>query len=546
MSNTMPTPNQFPRPQAMQVAEKVTQALQTHVGSADPSACEADPTGSHLAALFDQLAGSKQLAVFKKRTAGEALIQWLLQHGKMYLDAAEISPASVYWLDERHETKKLRSAPKFEFVSLLAGKCGRNQEDPLFKAARDYLLTRALDPESSIAQRAKIVQFWTTQTVDENTVCYLSRGCSLIRCSAQGLEEVPMGTDGVLMPEEFCLPEWQLHLDPGMCTSPDELPFIAGSGLGKEERILFAIYLITLPLGHVGQLPPLSLEGPPASGKTTALVEAGRLFFGESFMPTDPMGKDAKQAIPRLLNQQKMVAYDNMDNPHLMRGFADRLAASTTGASSFEKTHYRNRETTPLPVNAVETLSAVNVDFLLRHPTLSSRLLNLRWEKTRDNFNRGLVERTRREKRSSVLSFIAHTVAGVLAEFDPDEPVSYRFDYWARCYYACARVLGCTDSAKAALDKVLHHSQERGVAADQYGAMIFDELQPGDSLAGTAGDILDAVKHRASGDARISSIEFGRWLSVVAPVARGLSITSRYDRHKKQNVYTVSRDLESD
>jgi hypothetical protein len=546
MSNTVQTPDHFGRPQATQVAEKVNQALQTHVDNVAPSASNPDSKGRHLAALFDQLAGSKQLAVFKKRTAGEALINWLLQHGKMYLDAAEISPAGVYWLDERHEAKKLCSATKIQFVSLLAGKCGRNQEDPLFKAARDYLFTRALDPESSIARRAKIVQFWTTQTVDGKTVCYLSRGCSLIKCLAEGVEEVPMGTDGVLMPEEFCLPEWQLHADPDACASPDELPFIAESGLGKDERIVFSIYLSILPLVYAGQLPPLSLEGPPASGKTTALVEAGRLFFGESFMPTDPMGKDAEQAIPRLLNQHKMVSYDNMDNQYLVRGFADRLAASTTGAASLEKTHYRNREVTSLPVNAAQTLSAVNMDFLLQHPTLSSRLLNLCWDKPRDSFNRGFVERTRREKRSSVLSFIAHTVSRILGEFKPDEAVSYRFDHWARCYYACSRVLGCHESASSALEKVLHRSQERGISADQYGAMLLEELQSGASLAGTAGEILDVIKHHASADARISPLEFGRWLSAVGPVARGLTITSRYDRHKKQNVYCVSRDLESD
>lgn len=546
MSNTMPTPDQFPRPQAMQVAEKVTQALQTYVGSAGPSACEADPTGSHLAALFDQLAGSKQLAVFRKRTAGEALIKWLQQHGKMYLDAAEISPAGVYWLDERHEAKKLRSTAKTEFLSLLAGKCGRNWEDPLFKAARDYLFTRALDPESLVATRAKIAQFWTTLTIDGETVCYISRGCSLIKCSGQKVEEVPMGTDGVLVPEEFCLPEWDFCPDADACTKPEDLPFIAESGLGKEERLIFTIYLIILPLGRSGQLPPLALEGPPQSGKTTALVEAGRLFFGDSFMPTDPIGKDAEQAMPRLLNQKKMVTYDNLDNPHLLRGFPDRLAASTTGAASHERTHYKNREITLLLVNAVQTMSAVNTDFLIQHPTLSSRLLNLCWETTRSSFNLEAVERARREKRSSVLSFIAHTVSKIIADYRADEPVRYRFDHWARLYKACARVLGCEQLAENALRNVLHLSQERGVVADPYGAMVLAQLQPGDEVSGTAGEILDKIRHHAPGEAKISSCELGRWLSVVSPVARGFSITSAYDKHKKQKTYRVCRDCESD
>jgi len=532
--------------QATEVAEKVAKALSSDVHAENQPSANYDPKGSGLVALFDQLASSKMLAPFKKREAGNAAIGWLAQHGKIYLDEADISPAGVYWLDERSEPKKLRSATKPEFLSLLAGKCGRNSEDPHLKAARDYLFTRALDPESPVATRAKIMQFWTTQRVEGETFCYISRGCSLIKCSGQKIEEVPMGTDGVLMPEEFCLPEWDFYSDPDACINPEALPFIEDSGLGKDERIIFAIYLTVLPLARSGQLPPLALEGPPQSGKTTALVEAGRLFFGDSFMPTDPVGKDANQAMPRLLNQQRMVTYDNMDNPHLLRGFADRLAASTTGAASFEKTHYKNREITLLPVNAVQTMSAVNTDFLIQHPTLSSRLLNLCWETTRSSFNLEFVERTRREKRSSVLSFIAHAVSKTIADYRADEPVWYRFDHWARLYKACSRVLGREALADTALRNVLHLSQERGVVADQYGAMVLAQLQPGDEVSGTAGEILDKIKHHAPAEAKISSSELGRWLSVVAPVARGFSITSEYDKHRKQKTYKVCRDCESD
>ncbi len=532
--------------QAAEVAEKVAKALSSDVHAGNQPSANYDPTGSGLVTLFDQLAYSKELAAFKKREAGKAAIGWLTRHGKIYLNEADISPAGVYWLDERSEPKKLRSASKPEFLSLLAGKCGRNSEDPLFKAARDYLFTRALDPESPVATRAKIAQFWTTLSIDGETVCYISRGCSLIKCSGQKVEEVPMGTDGVLMPEEFCLPGWDFCPDADACTNPEDLPLIAESGLGKEERLIFTIYLIILPLGRSGQLPPLALEGPPQSGKTTALVEAGRLFFGDSFMPTDPIGKDAEQAMARLLNQKKMIAYDNLDNPHLLRGFSDRLAASTTGAASNEKTHYKNREITLLPVNAVQTMSAVNTDFLIQHPTLSSRLLNLCWETTRSSFNLEAVERARREKRSSVLSFIAHTVSKIIADYRADEPVRYRFDHWARLYKACSRVLGREELADTALRNVLHLSQERGVVADQYGAMVLAQLQPGDEVSGTAGEILDKIKHHAPAEGKISSSELGRWLSVVAPVARGFSITSEYDKHKKQKTYKVCRDCESD
>ena len=303
-----------------------------------------------------------------------------------------------------------------------------------------------------------------------------------------------------------------------------------------------------LPLSLPGTFPPLALEGPPQSGKTTALVEAGRLFFGDSFHATDPVGQDAERAIPRLLSVCAILVWDNMDNLHSnsVRGFADRLAASTTGAASAEKTHYINGEVTDLPVNAVQMLSAVSTEPLIRHPTLASRLLNLSWQQIRTDFDKQAVEDATRANRCKVLSFIAHTISRTLEEFDPAEKVQFRFDYWARLYSACARAIGCENRATMALASSLRQSQERGVAADKYGSMILRALGPGETISGEARQILDEIKSHALPDDKISPSSLGRWLRTVQPVARALSVSSRYDTHKKQHVYSVTRKPDSD
>jgi hypothetical protein len=275
-------------------------------------------------------------------------------------------------------------------------------------------------------------------------------------------------------------------------------------------------------------------------------VEAGRLFYGDAFRAIDPNGKDAEAAIPRMLSLFRLLVWDNLDNEHNLRGFVDRLAASTTGASSMEKTHYVNGKVTVLPVHAAQCLSAVNTDFLTRHPTLASRLINLVWATPRTDFNLQFVREQTRAKRSSTLSFIAHTMSKAIAEFDPEEKVTFRFDCWQRFYNSCARVLLCEDMAKEAFLDVMKRSQERGLVADKYGAALLSALQPGESLTGVSGDIFDRIKHYLPPDEKFSSYELSAWLrNMTAHVARGISVKiAGRDNHLKQHIFTVSRNAE--
>lgn len=505
-----------------------------------------DPDGLQLKALFDKIPLLEEKEFCKARKAGEALLGWLQQHGKIYLDKESPEPDGIYWLDKRHGESRLRALNGTGCCALLASKCGRRMDDKFFIAAKDHVVTRVLDPDSNTAVYATIVHSWTTHGFGNEAKCYISNGSSLVRCSSAGVNVVPMGTDGVLIPEQSALPEWEIGDGSEAGISPDELPFIAGSGLDRNGCVILGIYLTLLPLSRPGEVPPLALEGAPQSGKTTALVEAGRLFFGDAFRATDPVGQDAERAIPRLLHICRLLVWDNLDNLHSLRGFADRLAASTTGAASAEKTHYKNRDVTHLPVNAAQMLSAVSTEFLIRHPTLASRLINLSWENIRADFDMQAVREATRTKRSSVLSHIAHTISKTIGAFDPTEKVQFRFDYWTRLYNGCARVMGRENTAKIALSSALIRSQERGMAADKYGAMFLRALQPGAAISGDAGEILEAIKSHAWVDDKVSPSALGSWLRTVQPVARTFSVSNCYDKHRKQYVYRVTRNPDSD
>lgn len=539
----MPVGNGSSPMQAQAVAAAVIKALQSTdcIQSPDESA-SADPTGQGLCALFDRLTEEKAKQPFKTRKAGQALIEWLRFHGEIYVDRKRSEEENLFWLDKRNGMPRLRRMQGQEFNAFLAGRCGRNSEDTGFKAAKDWVFTSAFDPESGTATRVETSQHWATRGYGKDTVFYISNGCQLVKGTSEEIAIVPMGTDGILIPEEFALPEWTLTEREALDVSLDELSLVRDSGLDRNGLYVFTLYLTVLWLIPPGEIPPLAIEGPSGSGKTTLLTESSRLFFGPDFNPISPVGEDAEKAIPRLLNLNRLVVWDNLDDPRSLRGFAERLSASTTGAASAEKMHYQNGKVVNLPVKAAQMLSSLNMDFILRCPTTASRLLNLSWEMPRSNFDKMKVVEEVRSKRSLVLSFIAHTASKTIAQYDPSEKCDFRFDYWQRVYNACARALDCEQKAKKSLSAVLAQSQERGTSADAYGALLLQALQPGESVQGTAGKIFDSIKAGAGEEQKISPQGLSSWLRRAAPVARGFKIKPHYDRCLKQWLFDVTRD----
>lgn len=542
----MPVGNDSLPLQAETVAAAIVKALQsTDCVKAPVEAAIEDPKGQGLCALFDRLTEEKAKLPFKTRKAGQALIEWLRFHGEIYVDSKQSEEENLFWLDKRNGTTRLRCMQGQEFDAFLAGRCGRNSEDKSFKAAKDCVFTSAFDPESGTATRVETSQHWATRGYGKDTTFYISNGCQLVKGTGEKVAIVPMGTDGILIPEAFALPEWTLAETEESGVSPDELSLLCDSGLDHNGLRVFTLYLTVLWLVPPGEIPPLAIEGPSGSGKTTLLTEAARLFFGPEFNPISPVGEDAEKAIPRLLNLNRLVVWDNLDDPRGLRGFAERLSASTTGAASAEKMHYKNGKVVNLPVKAAQMLSSLNMDFILRCPTTASRLLNLSWEMPRSNFDKPRVVEEVRSKRSRVLSFIAHTASKTIAQYDPAEKCDFRFDYWQRVYNACARALDCEQEAKESLRAVLGQSQERGTSADTYGALLLQALQPGELVQGTAGKIFESIKGSAGEEQKISPQGLSSWLRKAAPVARGFKIKQHYDRYLKQWVFDVSRDENS-
>jgi hypothetical protein len=532
--------------QAEAVAAAVIKALKnSDCVEAPVEAAIEDPAGQGLCALFDRLTEDKAKVVFKTRKAGQALVEWLRFHGEIYIDRKMSEEENLFWLDKRNGRTRLRCMQGQEFDAFLAGRCGRNSDDKSFKDAKDWVFTSALDPESGTATCVEISQHWATRGYGNDTVFYISNGYQLVKGTSKGVAIVPMGTDGVLMPEAFALPEWTLAGTESLGVGPGELSLIRESGLDHNGLHVFTLYLTILWLIPPGEIPPLAIEGPSGSGKTTLLTEAARLFFGPEYNPISPVGEDADKAIPRLLNLNRLVVWDNLDDPRGLRGFAERLSASTTGAASAEKMHYKNGKVVNLPVKAAQMLSSLNMDFILRCPTAASRLLNLSWEMPRSNFDKPKVVEEARSKRSDVLSFIAHIASRTIAQYDPAEKCDFRFDYWQRIYNACARALDCEEKAKDSLCAVLGQSQERGTSADTYGALLLQALSPGELVRGTAGKIFESIKTISSEEQNISPQGLSSWLRKAAPVARGFKIKQHYDRYLKQWVFDVSRDANS-
>jgi|GEM_PF-2395206 len=515
------------------------------VGTAEKEARAAgtpipDPTGERLLAEGKRIIAEAKTEQERGRKLGEKLSSWLRQHGSMIIDKDNITSEGCYWMDTRYKPQ-LRSMVEEETKALLARKCGESENSANMKAAFDMVSTMAKDPEGTPAQRAELSVWWDRRGSGADSRIFISSGPELVRCSKEGVSVVPMGTEGVLIPSRRALPPWELKSVRDSVFA-DQLLSVKESGLEADDQLFWALYLCALPMCRPYEAPPIALEGPPQSGKTTMLRQSGRLFAGDEFSVSDPTGQDAERAHSRLLAYNRFVAWDNLDNPRKISWFADKLASSSTGASSNEKTHYKNAGVTNLPIRAAQTLSAINCDFLLRLSTLSTRLLVLKWKSVRSSFNSSRGEDDLIEKRDAVLSWIAHTIAQALKGWRDDDPISFRFDYWNRCFLNVARAHKTGPKAAEVLKTIIASGRERGVSAGYYGSALYEALKAGENLSGKASVILNRLcVAKPPAEYEPSTTGFAAWIGNARPVLTDFDVVITLDPHTKNNTYSITR-----
>jgi len=121
-----------------------------------------------------------------------------------------------------------------------------------------------------------------------------------------------------------------------------ELPFPASAGslaeildfcplTNENDRILFLVWLVTAPLGHIPR-PLIIWTGPPGSGKSL-FCELVRSMLDPSAVPTVSLPRDSSELV-QMMNNHSLVMLDNVRN---LPGWASEALCRAVTGGGFSK-----------------------------------------------------------------------------------------------------------------------------------------------------------------------------------------------------------------
>jgi hypothetical protein len=247
---------------------------------------------------------------------------------------------------------------------------------PTQHLTKDVVCGLALDLLNT-AEKVKIHRF-AHYTRATNTLYLHNFGTGVYRITAQGIELVQNGDDGVLFTSD---PRWEpFALEDETCSSPtlaeslfSGVLFEDGQLHPAESRLLCVVWLLSLLFPEL--LPTrvhLALIGERGSGKTSVLRSLGLLLFGGQFDVT-PVGKDEKDFDAAVTNDP-FVVLDNVDQSPTWLN--DRLATAATGGTIKRRSYYTTNELVAYPIVARLALTSRTPEF--KREDVAERLLPIR------------------------------------------------------------------------------------------------------------------------------------------------------------------------
>jgi hypothetical protein len=235
-----------------------------------------------------------------------------------------------------HEVKNLVGVDEgLEFGNWLTN-YGLLPGDPLSRKTRDTIGGWAMRDGTRVTPHA-VAHF------DESShqlYLHLGRG-RVCRISAQQIEEVDNGTDGILFKatgqDPFNvdlrrLPECEFGLK---VTSQSRLCNVLDANWlgnsGDQHQLYVCRFFALLLPGMFGANSIVINSGEHRSGKTSAAVKVGWLLMGKEFGAT-MLNRDIKDVETTLTNDF-LVVFDNTDSNKSVRGIEDLIAVAATGGS---------------------------------------------------------------------------------------------------------------------------------------------------------------------------------------------------------------------
>jgi hypothetical protein len=311
---------------------------------------------------------NRQLRSFESnRIASRMIITDLRERGQLFHD--RLKP--FIFLTQTNEV--VPADPDSAEFRALASQYGVSAKDSLFKN-----LLEALDIEGlALGVRTPIHDF--AYFDERRVVLYLfDFNRWVYRISAEKVEKVPNGTDGVLFVRNPRWESWEmLRGETGDTFVSAEILRnlrLDDDQLTREDAVLLLeawIYTLFFPNFFATKIIGGGV-GPAGSGKTSLFELVGRIIFGSKFHPT-PLPNDA-QDLDAILTNEAFVLLDNADKRK--EWLEDRLAVAATGGSIRRRRYFTTNELADFPVRASVALTSRTPHF--RREDVADRLLLFR------------------------------------------------------------------------------------------------------------------------------------------------------------------------
>lgn len=419
--------------------------------------------------------------IHRNRMIAEPVIAWLAKKGRIYYHAEEkVFDSEMFF---SFADKSLVGMTSDWFSSWLSREVSLNRKDSKFEK-----LLASIQDEGLHGQRAVGVlpEYYYCQ---RNGRCYISCGIGqMARISANKVEMVDNGTDGVLFGVDKVLLPWKL-------TNTPRDPFSTcnvwtGMETSASNKLIFKLWAMLLPLAFNSK-PPLSVTGGAGSGKTAIVRGLFRLFgMVQRSVSVDPTEK-GEAALWVQLNGGGLLLLDNVDvNP---KWFSNTVEAASTGASKEMKKLYTNADIMRLEPRAAIAITSLRSIFASSQ-ALSDRMLHIalnrvQAKETKDSELYKEID----DVRDDAMTYIAWKIAAVLADNEPVRHVNRRHPDFGAAALRMGRAIGQEEEAYKAMRKAETDKFLQNLKSDTFGELWLNLVRRNETF--TAADFV--VKMRS-------------------------------------------------
>lgn len=442
--------------------------------SGNPKSIEA------LRAALWSVSQTQDSATERNRSAGETVCRWLKERGQFFFHEDLRDFSSAMFFDA--ENKLLGRVQSDAFLAWLSDAMGVNRAETLFKFTAAAVETEALSGKDS---RAIIpAEYWHST----GSAVYLSCGPGrAYRITAQGIDAVDNGTDGVVFSAGSTLKPWTLTepVNPfEVCSLFNNAAYI--SPHGKTLLQLWACTMLT----HQRTKPPLCISGTVGSGKTRLAVGLFELLG----MPprVSSITKNGEPDFWAQVSCGGLVTFDNADTRN--DWLADSLAAAATDGGQEKRRLYTDAERVYLRARSWVIITSANPTFAA-DAGLADRLLVIRL----DRLMRETAESTLTDEISAArdggLSWMAVMIQRALADTAPvPKGLNRRHPDHAAMAFRIGRAMGMEGEAVAALQAAELDKSHFNLENDPLGVVLLELVESSScELSGTAAELAQMI-----------------------------------------------------